>query len=152
MMIKYQHITNILLGLLLIYFASSFGFSAKLVPEPIAKKTVATETPELKKVTEEFNKIESKDDRVLIYKLFAGAAEYLNNCQTMTETSQFDPLLGKVQTSYGWDRERYSAFTDVVSDYLISMDYETPKKLETKDQRKDFAKIFQGLAEATKYE
>lgn len=149
---KYQSFANVLLGLLLLYFVSSFGLSSKLAPEATPQQIVVAETQELEKVTEEFNKIESRDDRVLIYKLFAGAAEYLNNCQTMTETAQFDPLLGKVQTSYGWDRERYSAFTDAVSNYLVSVDYDTPKKLETVDQRKDFAKIFQGLAEATKYE
>lgn len=149
---KYQSFANVLLGLLLLYFVSSFGLSSKLAPEATPQQIVVAETQELEKVTEEFNKIESRDDRVLIYKLFAGAAEYLSNCQTMTETAQFDPLLGKVQTSYGWDRERYSAFTDAVSNYLVSVDYDTPKKLETVDQRKDFAKIFQGLAEATKYE
>ena len=152
MMGKYQSSANILLGLLLVHFVSSFSLSSKSIPEAAPQQIVVTETQELEKVTEEFNKIESRDDRVLIYKLFAGAAEYLSSCQTMTETARFDPLLGKVQTSYGWDREKHSAFTDAVSNYLVSVDYDTPKKLETVKQRKDFAKIFQGLAEATKYE
>lgn len=106
----------------------------------------------LKNVEDEFKKITSKDDKILIYKLFAGSAKYLKNCKSLNETRQFDPMLGKVQSSYGWDREKYKTFTDAVSAYLISVDYDTPKKLETEQQRKDFAQIFDNLAKVTKYE
>jgi hypothetical protein len=109
-------------------------------------------TDELAEVAEVFNEIESDEDRLLIHKLFSGAAEYLVNCETMQMTAAFDPILGKVQTSYGWDREKYPELTDAVSEYLISVDYQEPKELKSSKDRKDFAKIFQNLAEATKYE
>lgn len=107
---------------------------------------------ELQLVEEEFAKIDSTEDKELIHKLFFGAGEYLSKCQTMVNTSQLDPVLGKVQSSYGWERDKYSDFTDAVSDYLVSVEYDIPKNLTTDKERKAFAKIFQDLAEATKYE
>ncbi len=107
---------------------------------------------ELKLVEENFNNIDSTEDKELIHKLFSGAGSYLSKCQVMVHTSQFDPILGKVQSSYGWKREKYPNFTDAVSDYLVSVRYDIPRELKTSQERKDFAKIFKDLAEATKYE
>lgn len=107
---------------------------------------------ELEIVQEEFQAIESREDKLTIYKLFAGAGDYLSVCEDLSDTSQFDVLLAKVQTSYGWNRERYPEFTDAVSDYLISVDYDEPQLLNSSRKRRDFAKIFLDLAEVTKYE
>ena len=103
-------------------------------------------------VSQAFAKIESTSDKLVIYKLFAGSAEYLKNCKSLQATQQFDPILGRVQSSYGWNRDKYPEFTDAVSAYLVSVDYNNPKPLTTEQQRQDFANIFQSLAEATKYE
>ena len=113
---------------------------------------VAGNSPELTMVQQAFNSIESQEDKLTIHKLFAGAAEYLSNCEELDTTGQFDPILGRVQTSYGWNREKYPDLTDAVSDYLVSVDYQKPKKLDSKESRDQFAKIFTDLAEATKYE
>lgn len=103
---------------------------------------------ELKKVSEEFNKIESKEDKLLIYKLLAGSAEYLNAVKSLNNTGQFDPVLGRVQSSYGWNRDKYSDFTDAVSKYLVSEKYDEPKELSSREDRAKFADIFTRLAEA----
>ena len=87
-------------------------------------------------VSQAFSSIESKEDKLTIYKLFAGSAEYLNNCKSLQATQQFDPILGRVQSSYGWNREKYPAFTDAVSEYLVSVGYNQPKPLTTDQQRK----------------
>lgn len=131
-----------------------FSFSGCVVyKDPPSVVVNDNETAEeLKEVEKIFNSIESQEDKLLIHKMFSGAAEYLVNCETMQITAAFDPILGKVQNSYGWDRERYPELTDAVSDYLVSVGYQEPKKLESSKDRKDFAKIFQDLAEATKYE
>ena len=109
-------------------------------------------TPELTKVTQVFTSIENPEDKLLIHKLFSGAGEYLNSCEELSSTGQFDPILGKVQSSYGWDRERYPDLTDAVSEYLVSVGYQEPKQLTSESERQSFAKIFQDLAEATKNE
>jgi hypothetical protein len=106
----------------------------------------------IENVTAEFKKIQSKEDQLLIHKLFAGSAEYLNNSKSLSGTYQFEPMLGKVQTSYGWEKEKYPKFTDAVSEYLISVGYDKPKELKTESERKEFAIFFETLAEATKYE
>lgn len=108
--------------------------------------------PELKKVQVAFNAIENREDRLTIHKLFSGAADYLSVCEELDNTTQFDPILGKVQSSYGWDREKYSTLTDAVSAYLVYVKYDEPKTLKTPDDRQQFAKIFKDLSEATKYE
>jgi hypothetical protein len=108
--------------------------------------------PFLEKVTEEFNNIENNDDRLLIHKIFSGSASFLEVCDNLKGTHEFDPILGRVQNNYSWDREKYPSFTDAVSYYLIDVDFDIPKPLETEDQRLAFAKIFRDLSEATKYE
>ncbi len=104
----------------------------------------------LTEVQKEFNKIESKEDKLLIYKLIAGSAEYLKASENLKNTGQFDPVLGKVQSSYGWNREKYPKFTDAVSEYLVSEKYNEPKQLLTKEDRANFANIFEKLSEVLK--
>ena len=117
-----------------------------------ATPQVMSEDSPVVKVSQVFSEIQSKEDRLTIYKLFSGSAEYLNNCKSLQATQQFDPILGRVQSSYGWNREKYPEFTDAVSEYLVSVGYDKPKPLTTEEQRKNFSNIFQSLAEATKYE
>ena len=105
-------------------------------------------SPALLKVREEFLKIQNEDDRVLIYKLFSGSAEYLQNSSFVGNTGQFDPILGRVQSSYGWEREKYPAFTDAVSEYLIHVGYDQPKDLDGPESRQRFHSIFENLVTA----
>ena len=93
-------------------------------------------------------KIENKGDRTLIYKLFAGSAEYLKNSVVLKHTGQFDPMLGRVQTSYGWDREKYPDFTQAVSDFLVEVGYEEPRGLSEESDKKWFQGIFESLVSA----
>ncbi len=121
------------------------------VTEDPSELVVGNVSP-LQKVQAAFDAIENAEDRLTIHKLFSGAADYLSVCEDLDNTTQFDPILGKVQSSYGWDREKYSNLTDAVSEYLVSVKYDDPKPLRTKSERQQFAKIFMDLSEATKYE
>jgi hypothetical protein len=105
-------------------------------------------SPALLKVREEFLKIQNEDDRMLIYKLFSGSAEYLQNSSFVGNTGQFDPILGRVQSSYGWDREKYPTFTDAVSEYLIHVGYDEPRDLDGPESRRWFHSIFENLVTA----
>lgn len=109
-------------------------------------------SPQLQKVRNAFDAITDQKDRLTIHKLFSGAADYLAVCEELDNTAQFDPILGRVQSTYGWDREKYPALTDAVSEYLVSVKYDDPKALKTPAERQAFAKIFKDLSEATKYE
>lgn len=140
---------------LLVVVAFLFGNNAStFFKDTLAKNTtilaVDVESSYLNKVGEEFKKIESKEDKLLIYKLFAGAGEYLDNSNFTGSTAQFEPLLGKVQSSYGWKREKYSAFTDAVSSYLVSVGYDNPKQIATQADREAFSKIFKDLSKVLK--
>ena len=137
---------KVILMAALVLGAASYSQYTDAMPQ------VVTTDSKIDKVSESFSKIESIEDKLTIYKLFAGSAEYLQNCKSLQATQQFDPILGRVQSSYGWNREKYPAFTDAVSEYLVSVGYNEPKPLTTDQQRKDFANIFNSLAEATKYE
>ena len=101
-------------------------------------------------VRQEYSKIDDESDRVLIYKLFSGASEYLKHSKHLDNTSQFDPILGRVQSSYGWAREKYPEFTTAVSEYLVEAGYDEPRKLETQEDRDWFQSIFESLAGAIK--
>lgn len=128
------------------------GCSPSVPLDPVVGSQKEAMSEELVLVKSVFGEIENSEDKLLIHKMFSGAGEYLANCETMQMTAAFDPILGKVQTSYGWDREKYPELTDAVSDYLVSVNYQEPKELKSSKDRKDFSKIFQDLAEATKYE
>jgi hypothetical protein len=145
---------KVILGLLVVVAflfgntATSFFKDTFIRKTPILSTDIQSEY--LNKVSEEFAKIESKEDKLLIYKLFSGAAEYLDASTFSGNTSQFDPLLGKVQSSYGWKREKYSAFTDAVSAYLVSVGYDVPKQIVTIADRNAFSKIFKDLSKVLK--
>ena len=128
------------------------GCTINIEKESVEEVSPVGSTTELTKVQQVFTSIESQQDKLVIHKLFSGAGEYLYNCKELSNTGQFDPILGKVQSSYGWDREKYPELTDAVSEYLVSVGYQEPKQLTSESERKSFAKIFQDLAEATKYE
>lgn len=145
---------KVIFGLLII-IAFFFGNNAAVFfKDTLAKRTpiISEESvsPELQKCQVEFKKIESEQDKLLIYKLFAGAGEYLDASIFSGSTGQFDPILGKVQSSYGWKREKYPAFTDAVSGYLVSVGYDTPKQIVTSAEREAFSKIFKDLAKVLK--
>lgn len=140
---------NLIVVILLMFAYRAMDYLPKTTPLVVAS---ATTSSGLDLVKEEFRGIESKDDKMLIYKLFAGSADYLTNVKTLTQTSQFDPILGRVQSSYGWDREKYPKFTDAVEVYLKEVKYDEPKKLSSKEEIGAFQKIFADLAEATKSE
>jgi hypothetical protein len=155
---KNNNQNSFVLGVIVV--GAIIGYSATFLPKVFnsndqqvdAQVISSDSTDYLSTVTEEFKKIEDKNDKILIYKLFSGAASFLEVCESLDGTYQFDPIIAKVQTSYGWNREKYPSFTDAVSEYLVSVDYDTPKPLKTKQERLDFSKIFKDLSEATKYE
>lgn len=115
-------------------------------PEPVPVVELSVEA---KKVQALFKAIESEEDRLLIYKLFSGSADYLKNAKTLQTSGQFDPILGRVQSSYGWNREKYVDFTTAVSDYLVAKGYDVPRKLDSDENRKWLRDIFEELAAAT---
>lgn len=143
-------------NIIVIGFLALIGFNSvkpEISDTPIvASSSEADKTSKIDKVKEEFAKIESKDDKILIYKQFAGASDFLFSAKKLTHTGQFDPILGRVQSSYGWDREKYADFTTAVSEYLVEVGYDDPKNLDSKEDLESFRKIFQELSEATKYE
>jgi hypothetical protein len=129
-------------------FSSSFTLSSQVTADTTDETAELSDA--LKKVRSEYLKISDEADRVLVYKLFAGSAEYLSNAVSLQTTSQFDPMLGRVQSSYGWERDKYKKFTDAVSDYLIDAGYDEPRKLSTEEDRKWFRDIFKSLTNAIK--
>lgn len=144
---------KIIVGLLVVIsfiFGSNTSFFKDLTAKNIAIVSNDISNKQLQKVSEEFAKIESKEDKLLIYKLFSGAGQYLEASKFTGSTAQFEPLLGKVQSNYGWNREKYPSFTTAVSDYLVSVKYDEPKNINGVEDRALFAKIFKDLAGAVK--
>ena len=134
------------------------GYTVAVVPFDVLPQSISIVSDDneaelsvsLKKVRAEYLKISDTADRTLIYKLFAGSAEYLSHAVSLQTTAQFDPMLGRVQSSYGWERDKYKEFTDAVSDYLIEAGYDEPRKLSTEEDREWFRDIFRSLTDAIK--
>jgi hypothetical protein len=158
---KESNKTNLVSGI--ISFCLIIGVGYMVVVETIALRPplssqVTADTQDgvlelsaaLQKVRSEYLKISDEADRILIYKLFAGSSEYLSHAVSLQTTSQFDPMLGRVQSSYGWKRDKYKKFTDAVSDYLTEAGYDEPRKLSKEEDRKWFRDIFKSLTNAIK--
>lgn len=119
----------------------------KVIDNPITPPSDLS--TEAKIVQVEFQKIDSEEDRLTIYKIFSGAADYLEHAKTLESSGQFDPVMGRVQSSYGWNREKYPKFTDAVEKLIIARGYDIPRKLDNEDDRQWLADIFEELAAAT---
>lgn len=133
-------------------FLSSQNVNVKSFSEKQIVSQVFKDGTSLDLVQSEFQKIESKEDKILIHKLWTGSYLYLKNTDGIAHTAQFDPILGRVQSAYSWKREKYPDFTDAVSEYLLSEGYDEPRELSSRSDKLWFAEIFKGLMEATKYE
>ena len=117
------------------------------VVSPVSDDFVMTDS--LKDVKSEFAKI-PKEDQDLIYKQFAGGASFIKNAKKLDNSAQFEILLGKVQSSYGWDRDRYPKFTDAVSDYLVEQGFDKPRSLSSDSDKRWLYEIFNSLAGSCK--
>ena len=152
---------NLALHMIAFCFVFVMGYTVAIVPFDFLSQSISAVSDNdqeeivelsaaLKKVRAEYIKISDKADRTLIYKLFAGSAEYLSHAVSLQTTAQFDPMLGRVQSSYGWERDKHKEFTDAVSDYLIEAGYDEPRKLSTEEDREWFRDIFRALTDAIK--
>lgn len=117
------------------------------VVSPVSDDFVMTES--LRGVKAEFVKI-PKEDQDLIYKQFAGGASFIKNAKNLDNSAKFEVLLGKVQSSYGWDRDRYPKFTDAVSNYLVEQGFDKPRSLSSDSDKRWLYEIFNSLAGSCK--
>ena len=148
---------NLALNATAFCFIFIMGYTVAVVPFNVLPQSIPAVSDDnvepsaaLEKVRSEYLKISDQADRILIYKLFAGSAEYLSHAVSLQTTAQFDPMLGRVQSSYGWERDKHKKFTDAVSDYLIEAGYDEPRKLSTEEDREWFRDIFRSLTDAIK--
>jgi hypothetical protein len=108
-------------------------------------------TSSLRKIQVEFKKLD-KEDQDLFYKQIAGSALYIKNAKKLNKSSDFYPILLKVQSSYMWEVDKYPRFTDAISDYLIEEGYDEPRELSTQRDRAWLYNIFNSIYMAIKYE
>jgi len=106
-------------------------------------------TNDLADIRTEFNKM-SEDDQDNIYKQIAGAVEFLDHAKNLNSTSEWGPLLNRVQSDFGWQQDKYPAFDSAVDKYLISQGVDVPRSLKEEDNRVWFRNIFVDLKNAIK--
>lgn len=108
-------------------------------------------TQSLVNVREEFNKI-PEEDQELIYIQFAGSAKFIERSTTLRSSSDYVQILGRVQSDFGWDVEKYPDFTTAVSDYLTEQGFDNPRLLDSPEDKQWLINIFNNLTNAVKYE
>lgn len=106
-------------------------------------------TDDLADIRREFNKM-SEEDQDNIYKQIAGAVEFLDHSKNLNSTSEWSPLLNRVQSDFGWEQDKYPAFDSAVDRYLISQGVDTPRSLQEEENRIWFRNIFIDLKNAIK--
>lgn len=137
--------------LLLLTLLAFIGCERPSKVETPVEDTKVVLTNSLKDVVKEF-KAMSKEDQDCLYKQWAGAASFIKSSKSLDSTKDFDPILGKVQADYGWDREKYPKLTDAISVYLKEQGFQEPRELKSSSDREWFYNIFFSLSMAVKNE
>lgn len=106
-------------------------------------------TDSLKRIRSEFQKLD-KEDQDTFYKLIAGSTLYIKNAANLNKSSDFQPVLAQVQSSYLWEVEKYPRFTDAISEYLIEEGYDQPRELKNSRDRQWLYNIFNSIYTAIK--
>jgi len=68
-------------------------------------------------------------DCITLYKIFAGAYQYVDTTNKPHTTKELFELIDKVQKEYEWDKEKYPNLTDVIEKDLISKGFEEDKEI-----------------------
>jgi|688.fasta_scaffold232717_4 hypothetical protein len=101
-------------------------------------------------VKKEYEKIQNPEDKLIIYKMFAGAGDYLSVAKTLGSNVEFNSLFANTLVTYGWEKEKYPTFTDAISSYLKSVNYHIPKKITSKQDIENLGQVFKSIEEVLK--
>lgn len=137
--------------LILLALLSFIGCERPQKVDVPSEETKFVLTASLKEVAKEFKSM-SKEDQDCLYKQWAGAASFIKSSKSLESTKDFDPLLGRVQADYGWNREKYPKLTDAISVYLKEQGFQEPRELKSSSDREWFYNIFFSLSMAVKNE
>lgn len=77
----------------------------------------------------------TKSDLETIYKIFSGAALYVENSSKLTKFSEVIKLILAVEEDYKWQTETYSKLTDVIEQDLLAKNYEDDKELDVANKK-----------------
>lgn len=91
----------------------------------------------------------SQSDKDYAFKQFSGLSEYINN-SNISDSTKIDKLLDRMQSDYGWVRDKNPKFTDAVSAYLKEVGFNKAVKFDSTESRNNTSLIFFNLAEAIK--
>lgn len=69
------------------------------------------------------------EDCIKLYKVFAGAYQYVDVTDKPQTTKELFDLIDRVQKDYKWDKEKYPKLTDVVEKDLLSKGFEDDKEI-----------------------
>ena len=71
----------------------------------------------------------SKEDAIVMRKLFVGIEQYLPVGKKLDTTLKVFTLIKTVQEDYGYSKGKYVVYTDAVEKYLKDKGYAKPKKI-----------------------
>jgi hypothetical protein len=136
----------------LIAFACLSSCDKIVKPEPEVKVEVVTydyNKDEAEKLSVNFDKL-SKDDCMLVYKLFRSTSRYFERTSVPPElTSDALVHFGKVRDAYGWKPDTYKDLTDAVEKYLKDKGFSDPT-WKFSDKKLEMMSAFNTIAESAK--
>lgn len=91
----------------------------------------------------------SKEDCILIYKIFSGCASYVEKSTKLSTTLEVFKLIGTVEKDYGWNNEKYKDLTDVIEKDLTEKGFQKPQEL-TSEVKNNVIKTLKGYSEAVR--
>ena len=79
----------------------------------------------------------SKEDAIVMRKLFVGIEQYLPVGKKLDTTLKVFTLIKTVQEDYGYSKGKYVVYTDAVEKYLKDKGYAKPKKIVDGDPKEN---------------
>ena len=133
----------LILPLLLSFcFVSGCGLFTVEIKVPTDKPAIKASANPLEDEIVAALKDAPKEDCIVIYKIFRGAAEYFTHSKKLGNTIDCFDVLGKVEDDFGWEKEKYSKLTDIIEADLKSKEFLNPTKFD-EDVRTKIVKTFQ---------
>ena len=112
--------------------------------------TVIINNDDIKIISESMSKMEKRDIEIA-YKQFSGLAQYLEytSAKKIDSTLKLFKVINDFQNDYGYEKGKYTEYTDSVEQFLLKNEYKVPKKIDSINLNKVIADM-KVLADAAK--
>lgn len=98
---------------------------------------VVRDSVDVQTISQSMSKMEKRDIEIA-YKQFSGLAQYLEytSAKKVDSTLKLFKVINDFQNDYGYEKGKYTEYTDSVEQFLLKNEYKVPKKIDSTNLKK----------------